>query len=619
MAPHTFRGPVALAMAVATSMLMPAVHATVLSSVSSAPHGWSEVEDAALSRRADATHVFTLGLTMQNVDQLESKLLSVSLPGSASYGQHLDADDIASTYGASETAVQAVSSWLESSGVVQDYAVRGAFVDIATTVAGANELFNASYKYYSNAAAATDVTKLRTLSYSVPDDLAEHVALVDPGNYFGNMMAFAPTGILKRTPVSTNSTSQNATSTTVDASCQTSITPSCLRQMYNVGNYTPLASSGSRVAFGSFLNQSALYTDTFLYEQLNGLPSQNFSVELIANGTNDQDPATASIGEANLDAQNIIGISHPLPMTEYITGGSPPFVPNIDQPTAADNQNEPYVTYFRYLLNKSSDELPQVISNSYGDEEDSVPYNYAVYTCDLIGLLGLRGVTVLFSSGDLGVGAGCLAPDYETVEFNAIFPASCPYLTSVGGTVDVDPEIAWDGSSGGFSKYFPRPSYQDAAVTAYLDGEVDASTVEYYAPYTNFSGRGFPDVSAHSASPAYQIVYDGEASSSGGTSAAAPVWAGIIALLNDARLRNGQSVLGFLNPLLYTFGTSVLTDITAGSAIGCNGYNTQTGGAEPAGSGIVPWATWNATAGWDPVTGFGTPDFEKLLELVQSI
>lgn len=47
-----------------------------------------------------------------------------------------------------------------------------------------------------------------------------------------------------------------------------------------------------------------------------------------------------------------------------------PFVPNIDQPTAADNENEPYVPYYRYLLSQPTESLPQVISNSYGDEED---------------------------------------------------------------------------------------------------------------------------------------------------------------------------------------------------------------------------------------------------------
>lgn len=111
-------------------------------------------------------------------------------------------------------------------------------------------------------------------------------------------------------------------------------------------------------------------------------------------------------------------------------------------------------------------------------------------------------------------------------------------------------------------------------------------------------------------------MYGGEASPSGGTSAAAPVWAAIVGLLNDARFRAGKSSLGWLNPLVYQYGPEVLTDITGGYSVGCNGGNTQSGGDEPDGSGLVLGARWNATEGWDPTTGYGTPDFQKLKALV---
>ena len=101
---------------------------------------------------------------------------------------------------------------------------------------------------------------------------------------------------------------------------------------------------------------------------------------------------------------------------------------------------------------------------------------------------------------------------------------------------------------------------------------------------------------------------------SGGTSAAAPVTASIVALLNDARLRAGKPVLGFLNPLLYLGGYKGFTDITNGTSDGCNGHDTQTG--EPVvGAGVIPGAHWNATVGWDPVTGFGVPNFGALMQL----
>ena len=116
----------------------------------------------------------------------------------------------------------------------------------------------------------------------------------------------------------------------------------------------------------------------------------------------------------------------------------------------------------------------------------------------------------------------------------------------------------------------------------------------------------------------YAIAYFGQLYGNGGTSAAAPVVAAIIALLNDARLRAGKRALGFINPLLYLIGSSALNDIVSGGSVGCNGVNGQNGNPVP-GGGIIPFASWNATAGWDPVTGLGTPNFEKLRALVLSL
>lgn len=113
------------------------------------------------------------------------------------------------------------------------------------------------------------------------------------------------------------------------------------------------------------------------------------------------------------------------------------------------------------------------------------------------------------------------------------------------------------------------------------------------------------------SSNARQGYYGGRAELNGGTSAASPVWAGIVGLLNDARFQKGLPALGFMNPWLYATGYHYLNDIVNGSAVGCNGINGQTG-AHLVGSGIVPYASWNATAGWDPATGLGTPNFVEL-------
>lgn len=94
-------------------------------------------------------------------------------------------------------------------------------------------------------------------------------------------------------------------------------------------------------------------------------------------------------------------------------------------------------------------------------------------------------------------------------------------------------------------------------------------------------------------------------------SAAAPTFAAIVSLLNSARLSAHRPPLGFLNPWIYSVGYKGLNDIVNGGSRGCTGRDLYSGLPAP----FVPYASWNATPGWDPVTGYGTPDFQKLLEL----
>jgi len=203
-------------------------------------------------------------------------------------------------------------------------------------------------------------------------------------------------------------------------------------------------------------------------------------------------------------------------------------------------------------------------------------------------------VTIFYSSGDFGVGGNdktrntCVTNDGKnTTSFLPAFPASCPYVTAVGGTTNLT-EVAVNFSGGGFSNYFPTPDYQKKAVESYL--KTIGST---YAGLYNNTGRGYPDVAALGTS--FRIIYRGRDVSIGGTSASSPAFAGVISLVNDALIAKGRPPLGWLNPWLYSTGHAALNDITSGTNPGCN----TTGFA--------------AGPGWDPVTGFGSPNFEKIL------
>ena len=190
-------------------------------------------------------------------------------------------------------------------------------------------------------------------------------------------------------------------------------------------------------------------------------------------------------------------MSYPTPNIFYSTAGAPPYIPDDETPT---DTNEPYLDWLNFVMSQKT--ISQTISTSYGDDEQTVPKSYAVRVCNMIGMMGLRGISILESSGDTGVGAPCKSNDGKnTTQFTPTFPGTCPYIISVGGTQAVTPEVAWVAGSGGFSNYFSRPAYQDLAVGTYLSSHISPATKKYYEPYTNFAGRGFPDISAHSLTP----------------------------------------------------------------------------------------------------------------------
>lgn len=474
-----------------------------VSSLALASQGWTTGE---LPDQQELT--LEIGLALQNTDKMIEKLLDVSNPRSPNYGKWLDRDAANALVEPDKEANNAVMAWLAQEGITK-IASDGTWVSFKTDVATANRILAADFQQYRR----HGVSKIRTTSYSVPLEVAKHVDLIHPTTFFGKTQAYTPVGRRVR---QAKSRAPNAPATTPKAApepgvpysqpaelpdvgsepavptvatlpipseleagptakpyfniseqCNNGVTPLCLKQMYNVGNYTPSASSGSRISFGSFLNQSSQFEDVALYQDQFVIPRQNVTKIFVTNATNCQTVACAEslAGEANMDAENMIGIAHPLPIYEYLTGGKPPFIPDLEMPTADQNSNEPYVPFYQYLLRLPNEEIPQVISNSYGEPEQTVPLNYARRTCWMVALLGLRGVTIVESSGDTGIGSYCRTnDDSKKPRFLAEFPSSCPWITSIGGTEAVSPEIAWSDSSGGFSDYFPQPKYQSTAV-----------------------------------------------------------------------------------------------------------------------------------------------------------
>ena len=392
-----------------------------------------------------------------------------------------------------------------------------------------------------------------------------------------------------------------------NSSCDTAITPDCLKELYSIPEAQSKDNETSGfAAFTDYLEEYPRYADLATFEDkyapyANG---ENFTWSSVNGGLLDQSSSKDSV-EANLDLEYLLSVGYPVPVHAYSTAGRAKLIADLDQPNATDSSNEPYLDFLNYIMDQPDNELPHTLTTSYGEDEQSVPLQYRKTVCNMFGQLGARGVSILFSSGDTGVGSACQTNDGKnTTRFLPIFPAACPYVTSVGGTFHVEPEQAVSFSSGGFSDTWPRPSWQDAAVSKYLSILGDQWKGLY-----NPNGRGFPDVAAQGYN--FHVIDKGGDTLVGGTSASAPTFAGVVALLNSARIEAGFSPLGFLNPWIYSQGYKGLTDIVDGGSTGCIGKDIYSGLPAP----LVAYASWNATPGWDPVTGYGTPNFAKLLQL----
>jgi len=200
------------------------------------------------------------------------------------------------------------------------------------------------------------------------------------------------------------------------------------------------------------------------------------------------------------------------------------------------------------------------------------------------------GITICCSSGDDG------SSDAGGGKAEVDFPASSPNVLAVGGTKlkasknKISSEVVWNeirqqmgASGGGISTVFSKPPYQDGV-------KIPPSV---NPPHQ--IGRGVPDVAAVGDPETGVIIMhvDGKSLDAvGGTSASAPLWAGLIIRLNQAL----KARCGFLNQLLYTkMTTGVLRDITKGN----NG-------------------AYESAKGWDACTGFGSPDGQKLLKALSS-
>eukprot|EP00511_Aplanochytrium_stocchinoi_P009993 CAMPEP_0204866092 /NCGR_PEP_ID=MMETSP1348-20121228/15791_1 /ASSEMBLY_ACC=CAM_ASM_000700 /TAXON_ID=215587 /ORGANISM="Aplanochytrium stocchinoi, Strain GSBS06" /LENGTH=461 /DNA_ID=CAMNT_0052017807 /DNA_START=609 /DNA_END=1994 /DNA_ORIENTATION=+ len=354
-------------------------------------------------------------------------------------------------------------------------------------------------------------------------------------------------------------------------SCTGLVTPGVLKKRYHISEKNPV--KGNSMAVAEFQGQ---YFDHRDIGKFSSACHVNVTVEKETGG--DEEKAGM---ESLLDIEYIKAVAPEIPLNVVYSG------------------QYSLLAWVRGISNQPKPDW--VHSVSYGNDENQQISSAYVFAVNVqLMKAGTRGLSILFASGDQGV-CGREGCGFIMRRYRPDFPAASPYVTAVGGTDfstnDIGEEKVWSCTGGGFSNHFPIPEFQKQAVENY---KKSASLPR--AHLWNATGRGYPDISALGGTKTpYCVVVHGLGVGIAGTSASCPVAAGIFAKLNGIRLSKGKSPLGWLNPFIYQHADA-FQDVTIGS----NGCSPFVKGFE-------------AISGWDPSSGVGTPDFDKLASIVAAL
>lgn len=423
-------------------------------------------------------------------------------------------------------------------------------------------------------------------------------------------------------------------------------TASFLSDLYNIPKGISVQ-HGSNQSVAEWYGEFYSNPDLAQFLWLSGLPNASIpDANVYGDLANDQNSPG---GEAQLDVEYIMALAPNADTYFYSMGDYNPNDP-------VEGINEGFLAYLLIVQNQTYP--PLVHSLSYGDIEADIfnaTNNGSIAYGDRCNTefmkMGLRGLSVLISSGDDGIGNSIIRDDVDLACSQAwpAWPASSPYVTTVGATVLTNKYLPGCGmpytvsssypnlpdaqqllfecsgvaetvctapmggvitSGGGFSDVSDRAIYapwQSAAVDNYLRGANAAN----YPPldYFNSTGRAYPDVSTYGSN--YFIYLDGKLTRESGTSASAPVFAAMVTLWNDMRLAYDMPPMGFIAPFLYQVAATspdAFNDITTGSNNCGVGHGIQSIDCCEYGFGATP--------GWDASTGLGSPNFEIIASLV---
>ena len=469
-------------------------------------------------------------------------------PGKRKY---LTREHYATNYGADPADLEKVEAFAKARNlVVVESSPARRSVFISGTAANFAKAFGSTIEQYEHDGGTY---RGRSGPLTVPDDLAPIVEGV-----FGIDNRPVAKPHFQRPKISPGIGIQNHTTG------NSSFTPPQLAKLYNF----PSGLDGSAQCIGIIELGGGYRTgDIKKYFHEIGLPVPHVTTVRVDGGHNQPSTSDSADGEVMLDIEVAAAVAPKAKIAVY-------FAPNTDKG---------FLDAVTMAIHDTTNK-PSVISISWGAPESNWTAQAMKSFDQALQTAAALGVTVCCAAGDNGSGDG-VGDGNAHVDF----PASSPFALGCGGTKiaahgnKISSEVVWNESAdsatgGGISDFFPLPAYQGKAgvpASANAGGRV---------------GRGVPDVAAD-ADPAsgYHIRVDGQELVIGGTSAVAPLWAGLIALINQ---KLGHPV-GFLNPLIY------------GSASGTGSFHDITSGSNGA---------YAAKTGWDPCTGWGSPNGANLLK-----
>ncbi|WP_052036731.1 S53 family peptidase [Tumebacillus flagellatus] len=497
----------------------------------------------------------TLALNLRNADQLDAYIADLYTPTSANYKKFLTPEQFQAKFGPTASDVQKVTDFATANGLsVTDVAKNNQSVTVSGTVQQLEAAFGVTINNYTNAKGESYFANANTPS--VPSEIAGVINSV--------------TGLNNEAIRHNHAGKPEATAPHVGSGPSGGYTPTELRSAYDVA---PLASTydgtGQNVALVEF--DGYVQSNITTYYNQYGLGSPTPKTVLVDNYNG---AAGSGQGEVELDIEVINAIAPKAQVYVY----------------EAPNSDKGELDMYQKIAN---DNTSKTVSISWGlceSQSNSATMNSLH---NILSQMAVQGQSVFAAAGDDG------AYDCGSKKLDVDNPANDPYVTGVGGTNltlssgQYGAEKVWSnttkkwGGGGGLSKVYKMPSWQTGP------GVQNSYSTGY---------RQVPDVSADAdPNTGYSIYSAGSWTVFGGTSCAAPLWAGIAAVNNQYAEARGKASLGQANPTLYSLFNT---------AQPYNAYHDVTSGSN---------LYYPATSGYDLASGIGTPDVYNLIRDINGL